>query len=127
MEIGYSMCMTDVSVQSSIKQPEFIGFCILCSADPASDPPKMIPPKVVAPPPFPSSVSSDCQFRLNYTGGNSVSAFRGTFASVNFPEHYPDNRECAWIIEVPQGFSVFILFKNVDLDRYASGLAVLKL
>ena len=96
---------------------------LLSFADPANDPPKMIPPKVVLPPSFPESVSSDCKFRLKYTGNAaSAPAFRGTFTSVNFPGNYPSNKECAWIIEGPPGFNIFILFEDVNLDRYVSGL-----
>lgn len=79
----------------------------------------MIPPKVVLPPSFPSNSSSDCQFRLKYNGSSSSAAnFRGTFTSVNFPGHYPDNKECAWIIEGPPGFKTYMMFEGVSLDRY---------
>ena len=94
--------------------------------DPANDPPKMIPPKVVLPPPFPLSASSDCKYRLKYTGSiNNAQSFRGTFTSVNYPRHYPDNKECAWIIEGPPGFQVSILFEDVSLDRYVHMWAAL--
>lgn len=79
----------------------------------------MIPLKVVLPLTFPSTASSDCQFRLKYTGSNSnLRYFMETFTSVNYPEHYPDNKECAWIIEGPPGFNAFIIFEGVSLDRY---------
>lgn len=50
-------------------------------------------------------------------GGNFESA-SGIIISPNYPNPYPHNAQCVWIIHVPEGERVTITFTQVDLEDH---------
>ena len=78
------------------------------TADPKNDPPKMIPPPA-DPPPFrlPADVQS-C--------GKVLTGMNGSFSSPNYPQHYPENATCRWVIQVPKGFTLKITFHSFNFE-----------
>ena len=41
----------------------------------------------------------------------------GVIESPNFPELYPDDRSCTWLIDVGEGYSVKANFTHFDLEH----------
>jgi hypothetical protein len=79
-----------------------------CPADPKNDPPKMVPPPAYSLPPELPDEATIC--------GKVLSGMNGTFSTPGYPQRYPANVTCGWVIHVPEGFFVKIILKNVSLD-----------
>ncbi|KAL7058505.1 hypothetical protein AAHC03_016360 [Spirometra sp. Aus1] len=50
--------------------------------------------------------------------GGHLMTDKGTLTSPNYPNKYPQNINCTWVIEVPVGFSVVLTFENFTLEGY---------
>ena len=73
------------------------------SVDPQNDPPKMVPPLML-----PAEAQS-C--------GKVLTGINGSFFSPNYPQHYPENKICGWVIPIPKGFTIQVTLENIDLDH----------
>ena len=80
----------------------------LCAIDPKNDPPKMVPPPAYSLPPELPDEATTC--------GKVLSGTNETFYTPGYPQRYPANVTCGWVIHVPEGFFVKIILKNVSLD-----------
>ena len=47
-----------------------------------------------------------------YLNGNN-----GTFTSPNYPNKYGNNRQCSWIIEVPEYHKIELTFQNFSVEE----------
>ena len=47
-----------------------------------------------------------------YLNGNN-----GTFTSPNYPNNYGNNRQCSWIIEVPEYHKIELTFQNFSIEE----------
>ncbi|XP_037669838.1 procollagen C-endopeptidase enhancer 1 isoform X2 [Choloepus didactylus] len=54
--------------------------------------------------------------------GGAVTGESGYVASEGFPSLYPPNKECIWIITVPEGQVVFLSFRVFDLELHPACL-----
>ncbi|KAL7057714.1 hypothetical protein AAHC03_016359 [Spirometra sp. Aus1] len=50
--------------------------------------------------------------------GGHLMTDEGTLTSPNYPNNYPPNINCTWVIEVPVGFSVVLTFDNLKIEGY---------
>ena len=41
---------------------------------------------------------------------------QGNFTSPNYPNNYPHNLKCTWIITVPSGYYVYLYFHHFNLE-----------
>ncbi|XP_034938584.1 cubilin [Chelonus insularis] len=55
----------------------------------------------------------------NVCGGHYFTPI-GIIKSPGYPDIYPNNRECIWIIEAPNKFRVFLDIKKFDLEKSTS-------
>ncbi|XP_071156308.1 cubilin-like isoform X2 [Mytilus edulis] len=67
-----------------------------------------------------SSVSGN-GFRVTYRGitggcGGNFSTPTGTLLSKNYPDNYPHNTECEWLITVQEGQTVVLTFEDFDVE-----------
>ncbi|KAL7058404.1 hypothetical protein AAHC03_017265 [Spirometra sp. Aus1] len=49
--------------------------------------------------------------------GGHLKANEGTFTSPGYPNNYPPNSKCTWLIEVPLGFSVILSFDSFKVEK----------
>ncbi|XP_041458355.1 cubilin-like [Lytechinus variegatus] len=54
-----------------------------------------------------------------YCGG-TLSGDTGVFSSPNYPNNYPNNRDCVWTINAPVGNQVSINFTDFNLEAHSS-------
>jgi cubilin len=47
--------------------------------------------------------------------------YRGVIESPNFPNPYPHNRNCSWIISAPPGNKINITFTHFELESPFEG------
>ncbi|CAH1121617.1 unnamed protein product [Ceutorhynchus assimilis] len=52
--------------------------------------------------------------------GGILSNEKGTITSPNYPKPYPESIECNWLIKVPFGQSISIVFKEIDVEKDSS-------
>lgn len=48
--------------------------------------------------------------------GGNFSTPTGTLLSKNYPDNYPHNTECEWLITVQEGQTVVITFEDFDVE-----------
>ena len=58
-------------------------------------------------------------FRLTYEINctTTLHGVRGIIESPNFPEVYPNNANCSWLIEAPRGNNITIAFSSIVIER----------
>ena len=49
--------------------------------------------------------------------GGEINAGSGKLQSPNYPNNYPENKDCSWIITASFGFNVALDFENFEV-RY---------
>lgn len=61
-------------------------------------------------------------FFIKYTTlcNNQVHGHNGVIESPNFPNDYPSNMNCNWIIDVPEGNKINLTFSHFDLENIGS-------
>ena len=47
----------------------------------------------------------------------------GEISTPNYPLHYPSNKECTWVITVPEGKKVSLKFQSFDVSTFIAKLA----
>ncbi|XP_054274028.1 cubilin-like isoform X2 [Macrosteles quadrilineatus] len=55
--------------------------------------------------------------------GGTIRSVSGSIATPNYPEDYPDNKECIWIIHVPQGRQIKLRFESLDIENTSPSCA----
>uniref|UniRef100_A0A7I5EAH1 Metalloendopeptidase n=1 Tax=Haemonchus contortus TaxID=6289 RepID=A0A7I5EAH1_HAECO len=50
------------------------------------------------------------------TCGGFLRASHGSFASPNFPRHYPSSKSCVWEIEADAGYQIFLNFTTFNIE-----------
>ncbi|PIO58083.1 CUB domain protein, partial [Teladorsagia circumcincta] len=50
------------------------------------------------------------------TCGGFLRASHGSFASPNFPQHYPSSKNCVWEIEADAGYQIFLNFTTFNIE-----------
>lgn len=50
-------------------------------------------------------------------GGNYYTS-AGVIKSPGYPDEYPSNKDCTWIITVPPGQQIMLNITDFDLERY---------
>ncbi|KAK6748609.1 hypothetical protein RB195_001309 [Necator americanus] len=50
------------------------------------------------------------------TCGGFIRASSGSFASPNFPQHYPSSKNCVWEIEADEGYQIFLNFTSFNVE-----------
>ena len=54
---------------------------------------------------------------VNLTANNGLGVFGGgIIQSPNYPSYYPSHHECFWKIKPPEGYSVRVIFADVDIE-----------
>lgn len=56
-----------------------------------------------------SSISGACSYYLNQRNGR--------FTSPDYPNAYPDDQHCTWLIEAPYGYYIYLQFGSFYLER----------
>lgn len=51
-----------------------------------------------------------------------ITSHRGVIESPNYPTNYPNNLDCEWIIEAPQGNKIFVAFSAFNLEYIKTDL-----
>ncbi|KAH8379700.1 hypothetical protein KR009_006651 [Drosophila setifemur] len=54
---------------------------------------------------------------LDNTCGGTIKSVMGSLSSPNYPDSYPANVECVWLIEAPPGNALEINFEALDIAR----------
>lgn len=52
--------------------------------------------------------------------GGTLGGESGTFTSPEYPEPYPNERECVWRIEVAPGSSIQLTITDFDVEKHTS-------
>ena len=55
-------------------------------------------------------------YLLTGCGGN-FTARTGVITSLNYPNNYPHNTDCGWLITVEQGRTVTLTFDDLDVEE----------
>ncbi len=56
---------------------------------------------------------------------NELTGYSGAIASPNFPDPYPHNRDCLWLIKPPKGNTVNLTFSHFEMeDHFHNGSCV---
>ena len=55
-------------------------------------------------------------FLANCPGAGNITESRGTLQSPGYPNSYPKNTICVWVITAPRGEHVRLLIKAIDLE-----------
>ena len=57
--------------------------------------------------------------------GDILTGSSGFFASLNFPNNFPQYSRCIWNITVPSGYAIKLTFHQFELGRYYHNRAAL--
>lgn len=61
----------------------------------------------------------DCDSLLTPAGcGGDLAGPAGTFNSPDYPNRYPENRECVWYIQTSPGSSITITIHEFDVEYH---------
>jgi CUB domain len=55
---------------------------------------------------------------------NHLRGYRGVIESPNFPDDYPHNANCSWIVHAPPGNKINVSFSHFALENIDSGCSV---
>jgi len=50
--------------------------------------------------------------------GGTYFTSKGTLQSLNYPNNYPNNKDCTWIISVPTGQQIKLNVTDFSLEGY---------
>lgn len=71
---------------------------------------------VSAKPSLDTSTDSNTKLNCDFT----MTASSGEILSPNYPQQYPDDKECTWRIEMPLSQKIVLVFETFNLDRSSS-------
>ena len=54
---------------------------------------------------------------LSSCGGTTLTSNQGSFVSPGYPNNYPPNIECIWLVKAPQGNRVFLKITSLDIQE----------
>ncbi|KAK6025271.1 CUB domain protein, partial [Ostertagia ostertagi] len=54
---------------------------------------------------------------------SSTESISRSFASPNFPQHYPSSKNCVWEIEADAGYQIFLNFTTFNIEGYSGSSA----
>ncbi|KAJ6633725.1 Cubilin like, partial [Pseudolycoriella hygida] len=55
--------------------------------------------------------------RFNSICTQEIHLHRGVIESPNFPNHYPDNLQCEWMVVAPVGNQIFVAFSQFEVEE----------
>ena len=70
-------------------------------------PPSVVIPVLPTPPPFPT---------LPYSCVEHMTSLQGSFESPSYPV-FQHNTDCVWMIKVPEGYMIQLVFSPVELEN----------
>lgn len=59
-----------------------------------------------------------CIYLLITACGGTYFTNSGVIRSPNYPNYYPTNRDCVWVISVPVGQQILLNITDFDLETY---------